>query len=169
MNRPDVRRKDRLICADDCESLLARCEYGVMATVDSQNRPYGVPLSYIWLNGLVYFHSAPQGHKIDNIRANSAVSFTVIGHTQPVYAKNFTTYYESVVLFGTVFEVSDPDEKYAALYALAEKYLPDHLDKAEKDIRHSFARTAVYAILPEQSTGKAKRPRVEDASGGQRG
>ena len=164
MNRPDMRRKDRQISGEDVSSLLARCEYGVMATVDAHNRPYGVPLSYIWLNGLVYVHSAPRGHKIDNIRTNNAVSFTVIGHTRPVYAKNFTTYYESAVVFGTVREVSDPDEKYAALHALAEKYLPCHMDKAEKDIRHSLARTAVYALQPERITGKAKRPAPPDGA-----
>lgn len=158
MNRPDMRRKDRRLSDEQSAALLARCEYGVMATVDSQGRPYGVPLSYVWRNGLVYVHCAPQGYKIDNIRNNGAVSFTVVGRTRPVYENNFTTWYESVMVFGQIVEITDPEEKYAALYALAEKYLPDHLDKAEADIGRSLARTAVLAIRPELITGKAKRP-----------
>ena len=158
MDRPDMRRKDRRLSDEESAALLARGEYGVMATVDARGRPYGVPLSYLWRDGLVYLHSALQGYKIDNIRANSAVSFTVVGRTQPVYEKNFTTWYESVMVFGQVAEIADPEKKYAILYALAEKYLPDHLDKAEEDIKRSLARTVVYAITPERITGKAKPP-----------
>ena len=158
MSRPEIRRKDRSLSEEDSTALLARGEYGVLATVDAKGRPYGVPLSYIWRNGRVYFHSALQGHKISNIGVNNAVSFTVVGDTQPVYANNFTTYYESAVVFGTVSEIADSDEKYAVLHALAEKYLPEHMDKAEGDITRSFARTAVYAIFPELITGKARWP-----------
>ena len=158
MDRPDMRRKDRRLSDEESAALLARGEYGVMAAVDPKGLPYGVPLSYVWRDGLVYFHSALQGYKIDSIRANGTVAFTVVGHTRPVYEKNFTTWYESVMVFGQVAEIADPDEKYAILHALAEKYLPDHMDKAEEDIKRSLPRTLVYAITPERITGKARRP-----------
>ncbi|MCC8194066.1 MAG: pyridoxamine 5'-phosphate oxidase family protein, partial [Deltaproteobacteria bacterium] len=67
--------------------------------------------------------------------------------------------YASVMVSGTAKAVTDADEKFRALYALAGKYLPDHLDKAERDIRASFARTAVYRLDIETMTGKAKQPR----------
>ena len=164
MEKHPLRRRERQISEAECLALLESCEFGVLGTADELGNPYAPPLSYVWLDGRLYFHSAVQGHKISNIRANPRVTFTVVGKTRPVYSKNFTTYYESVVLFGKAREVTDPEEKYAALHGLAAKYLPEHLDKADADIRNSFARTAVYAVEPELVSGKAKRPKSDAGS-----
>ena len=158
MESREPRRKDRKISEQEAVALLERAMYGVLATVDAQGHPYGVPISYVWLNGAVYVHAALKGHKIENIQANSNVSFTVVGDTQPVYeTNNFSTYYESAIVFGTAVEVVDPDERYAALYALAKKYLPEHLGDADASIAHSGNATVVYVIRPKKLTGKAKR------------
>lgn len=155
-----IRRKDRILNDTDARALLERGEYGFLATVGEDGLPYGVPLSYVLLNDKIYIHSAMNGRKLNNIRFCNQVSLTVVGDTKPVYANNFTTLYESVMVFGAMREVTDADEKFQALYALAAKYLPDHLDKAEAEIRASFSRTAVYCLRIEQTTGKAKRPRA---------
>ena len=152
-----IRRKDRTIPEEESIRLLETGEYGVLATVGPDGNPYGVPLSYVWHDGAVYFHCARDGHKIDNIHANDQVTFTVVGQTRPVYARNFTTYYESVIVFGEAVEVRDFEAKHAVLYALAAKYLPEHLDKAHNDIQQSLQRTAVYILQPQRITGKAKR------------
>lgn len=83
---------------------------------------------------------------------------TVIGKTQPIYAKNFTTYFESAIAFGRAYEITDQEEKRQALMALAFKYLPAHMDKAETDINNSLKATAIYCVEVEHMTGKAKRP-----------
>ena len=153
-----MRRKDRAMADEAARALLEKGEYGFLATVGKDNLPYGVPLSYALLDGKLYFHCAREGRKVDNLAFCREVSFTVVGETRPVYTKNFTTYYESVMVFGAVSEVADPDEKFHSLYALAEKYLPEHLGKAEGDIRNSFARTAVYRLDITAMTGKAKKP-----------
>ncbi|HIU17734.1 MAG TPA: pyridoxamine 5'-phosphate oxidase family protein [Candidatus Avidesulfovibrio excrementigallinarum] len=155
-----MRRKDRALPDEAARELLRKGEYGFLATVGADGLPYGVPLSYVLLGDGLYFHSAMEGRKIDNLACCPQVSFTVVGQTRPVYVKNFTTWYESVMAFGTVEKVTDDDEKFRALYALAFKYLPEHMDKAEGDIRHSFARTAVYRLRIESLTGKAKWPRA---------
>lgn len=147
----------------DARALLEKGEYGFLATVGEDGLPYGVPLSYVILDDAVYLHSARDGRKVDNLRFCRDVSFTVVGKTEPVYAKNFTTYYESAMVFGTVGEVTDADEKFRVLYALAEKYLPEHLDKADNDIRHSLSRTAIYRLDIEAVTGKAKKPHPDRA------
>jgi nitroimidazol reductase NimA-like FMN-containing flavoprotein (pyridoxamine 5'-phosphate oxidase superfamily) len=117
-----------------------------------------VPLSYLYKDGAVYFHCASEGRKIDNLRGNNAATFTVVGATRPVYDKSFSTYYQSVIVSGTVREMTGDADKYRILYALAEKYLPGHMDKADDAIRKALARTAVYVLEPESVTGKAKRP-----------
>ncbi|MDL2286047.1 pyridoxamine 5'-phosphate oxidase family protein [Desulfococcaceae bacterium OttesenSCG-928-F15] len=154
-----MRRKDRKLLLHEAQSLLLHGEYGVMATADEKGQPYGVPLSYCVFDEKIYVHCAKDGHKISNIRANNRVSFTVVGKVQALYDKNFTTNYESVIVFGKISEVFERDEKWNALYGLAEKYLPEHLDKAEGDIEASFERTAVYAISMEEISGKARKSR----------
>lgn len=154
-----IRRKDRVMEEAAARELLECGEYGVLATTGVDGCPYAVPLSYIAADNAVYFHCAHEGRKIENITANPQVCFTVVGETMPVYDKNFTTYYESVVVFGRVFEVTEDVRKTALLMQLAAKYLPDDLDKAPADIAKSLERTAVYGIEIEELTGKAKKPR----------
>lgn len=155
-----MRRKDRALTENEARELLAKGEYGVMASVDAQGQPYATALSYIVADGAIYFHCAQTGYKTDNIKANPKVCFTVVGATQPVYDKNFTTYYESVVVFGRAAEITDSHEKTVLLMQLAQKYLPGYMDKAPESIAQSLARTAVYRISIDEITGKAKRPKV---------
>ncbi len=119
-----MRRKDRQRDASEARAILKNGEYGVLATADAGGQPYGVPLSYILKDDRIYFHSALEGHKIDNIKLNNKASFTVVGRTKPVYDKNFTTLYESVIVFGEVAEVTDDEVKYAVLHALCERKVP---------------------------------------------
>lgn len=158
MSLKPMRRKDRAIDKKEAEGVLAQGEYGVLASVSAEGQPYAVPLSYIFLNGNIYFHSAKVGHKIDNFDYESRVSFAVVGETKPIYDKDFTTYFESVIFFGEISLLEDEEEKFTALHELAKKYLPDHMDKADADIKKSFSRTAVY-VLKGIFSGKAKRPR----------
>ena len=154
----DIRRKDRIMDDKDCRQVLLKGEYGVRASADAGGQPYATPLSYIYMDNAIYFHCAHEGHKIENISVNPKVCFAVVGRTQPVYAKNFTTYYESVVVFGTVAKIGGDQEKTALLMRLAEKYLPEHMDKAPSDISQSLSRTNIYHINIDYMTGKHKCP-----------
>ncbi len=61
---PEMKRKDREISKADCEAVLRDAEYLVMATVDKENIPYAVPLSFVYFEGKIYFHSGMRkGHK----------------------------------------------------------------------------------------------------------
>lgn len=157
---PSMHRKDREISAEECAVVLHKAEYMVMATADGRGMPYATPLSFVYFEGKIYFHSGMhKGHKASNLAENPYCSLAIVGDTLPVYTKNFTTYFESVLVFGKVREIVCEDRKKAVLFALAEKYLPQHMDKAEKDISASLARTAVYEITAEKITGKAKKPK----------
>ncbi|GHV53621.1 MFS transporter [Deltaproteobacteria bacterium] len=157
MNR-EIRRKDRALTTEEASSLLQKGEYGILATVSDEGQPYAVPISYAVLDGAIYVHCALAGHKIDNIRQNPAVCFTVIGKTAPFYAPgNFSTTYESCIVFGKARDVSNDTEKERALFALVEKYFPEHVSEAEAYIEKFWERTAVYSISVERITGKARK------------
>ncbi len=155
-NKP-LRRKDRALSHEESVALLNRGEYGVLALMEEGGWPCAVPLSYVLLDNGIYFHSARAGQKVDSLARCDKICFTVVGETEPVYDKDFSTYYESVMVFGRARLVEDAQERYRSLWALAEKYLPEHMDKADKDIRASFERTAVYRISLDLVTGKAKK------------
>lgn len=153
-----MRRADRQISREEGLRILQGGEYGFLATADAAGRPYGVPMSYVVAGGALYIHCAKEGRKADNIRQRPEVSFTVVGRTRPVFNKNFSTLYESAMVFGRLAEVTDEGEKSRILAALAEKYLPGHLGgEGEAIIRRSLGRTAVYALALDHLTAKAKR------------
>ena len=59
---------------------------------------YGIPINYVKEGDSIYFHCAPEGYKLECLRENPKVSFTVVGATQIVPGK-FTTGYESTIAF----------------------------------------------------------------------
>ena len=156
-----MRRKDRAISQEEALELLERNEYGMLSTVGEDGQPYVVPLSYVLMDGQLYFHCAQVGQKIDNIVFCPRVCFCAVGATQPVYDGGFSTYFESVLVYGSARNVDGAEEKRRSLMLLAEKYLPEHMDKAEGDITKSFQRTAVYAISIDHISGKAKRKKMQ--------
>ncbi len=160
MPQQPMRRKDRRLDPQAGRELLERGEYLVLAVTDTDGSPYAVPLSYVMKDGLIYVHCAHEGRKINALRHADRVWLVVVGAVEAVYENNFSTFYESVMVDGTAREVTEAGEKIEALTALARKYLPAHLDKAENDIRRSLARTAVYAVTPLAVTGKAKQKKA---------
>ena len=150
-----MRRKDRKIETADAVNLLTRCEYGVLSTIDNENQPYGVPLNYVYKNDCIYFHCALIGHKIDNIRNNPKVSFCVIGNTN-VLQSEFSTEYESVIIFGSASEVQGV-EKHNALSWLIEKYSPDFIEEGKDYIEKKSNGTKVIKIEIKHISGKRSK------------
>lgn len=154
MDRP-TRRFDRASSLDDAQTLLKAASYGVLSTVGGDGAPYAIPLSYTFDRRVIYLHCANEGRKLDNIRANPAVSFCVVGHTRTLPDK-FATEYESAIAAGRASFV-DGDEKRAALVGLLEKYSPDFMASGQKYIDGLFDRVTVVRIDVEQISGKARR------------
>ncbi|MDP4087702.1 MAG: pyridoxamine 5'-phosphate oxidase family protein [Bacillota bacterium] len=151
----EMRRKDRKVSDADAEALLGRGEYGILSTVCSSGYAYGVPLSYVYKDGSIYFHCAQEGLKVENIEANNKVSFCVVGNTE-VLADKFSTRYESVIVFGTAEQISGV-EKEAAMEALIEKYSRDYMEQGLEYIKKAFDITRLYRISMEHISAKARR------------
>jgi len=156
-----MRRKDRAIPHQQALDILKRGEYGVLSTADADGAPYATPLSYVLLDGALYFHCAQEGQKLRNIARDTRVCFCVVGMAEAVYDGSFGTYYESALVFGHAAHVMG-DEKHAALTALCEKYLPAHMQHAQGYIEQGFDATAVVRIDIDHVSGKA-RARPQDA------
>ena len=109
----EMRRKDRQLTEEEAMDVVRKGEYGVLATVGDDGKPYSVPLSYVLdeEKGALYFHgTAAGGQKMDNILANPSVCFTVVMDTEVLPAQ-FSTKYYSANVFGTAKVVEEEEEK----------------------------------------------------------
>ena len=95
----EMRRIKQLLSMEETEAVMNRCTNGVMACIGDEGYPYAVPLSYVYYNGKIYFHSAKAGHKVDAILKNPKVSFTVIDE-DTIVSKEYTSYFRSAIAFG---------------------------------------------------------------------
>jgi uncharacterized protein len=155
MTRP-LRREDRRLDDTAAMALLQRGEYGLLSTSDGNHQPYGIPVNYVVMDAHIFFHCATEGRKLDNIIANSKVSFCVVGETQ-VLPKKFATRYESAIVSGSATIIDDPVLRKNALRALIVKYAPDHIPAGEAYIDKLFDRTAVVRISIDHLSGKARK------------
>lgn len=152
-----MRRKDRERGQEFAYDVIDRCEYGVMALAGEE--PYCVPLSFVRVGDVLYFHCALQGRKLELLRADGRVCVSFVTDTQPLYIAhelNYTTFYRSAVVTGRAFEVTDPGEKTAALRALCQKLLPGDMADFEKAAARSLSVTGVWAVRIDQAIGKEK-------------
>lgn len=155
----EVRRQNRVLEDQHrIHELLLTTEYGFLSLgTDSNGYGYGIPISYAYdeETNSIYFHCAPDGQKIDMIKQNSHVSFCLVGVTKPI-ANQFTTLYESVIVFGQATIEDSDEEKRKGLRLLVKKYSPDYVDIGEKYMDKSWNRTTVFKIAIEHITAKAK-------------
>lgn len=151
----EMRKKNREISKEEAISILNKCEYGVLSMIGINGYAYGVPISYAYSNNKIYFHCAKEGSKVDNLKENDKVSFTVVGDTE-VIPGSFTTKYESTIAFGIVSAVSG-DEKEEALIAIINKYSPEFLKSGKEYINRAIDHTNVMKIEIDHISGKASK------------
>ncbi len=148
-----LRKANRAVSEEKAMKMLKEAEYGVLSTADDNGQPYGVPLNFCVIDYCLYFHCAVEGHKIDNIRHNTSVSFCVVGKSE-IIPKKFSSKYASVIVFGKAEEVFAA-EKQTGLEGLLRKYSPDFFDSGLKYIEGSEKKTRVFRICIDRLTGKA--------------
>lgn len=150
MFRPLRRHKQSL---DDATNrrILREGSHGVLACLGDDDYPYAVPLSYVALEDVIYFHSAKVGHKVDALIKQPKVSFCVIDQDD-IVSQEFTSYFRSVIAFGQARIVSDA-ERERALRALMDKYSADAPPEAKERELHS-SDPIIVAIDIEHLSGK---------------
>lgn len=159
-NNSTIRRQDRLLQEADAAELLRTGEYGILSMVETREGEaagYGIPVSYVWDGkSSIYFHCAPEGHKLVLLAHNPGVSFCVVGHTK-VISHKFTTAYESIVVKGRMNIELSAEERMSALMLLLDKYSPTDKETGVKYTEKSFHRTNVIRLDIDEVSGKAKR------------
>ena len=151
-----MRRTDRELTEAEAREILARAEYGVLATAGADSWPYAVPVNHVLDGEALYIHSAAEGHKLDNIAADERVSFCAVA-SAIVIPETLSTLYESAVVFGRACVVGDAAEKRGALELLMRRFnVP--AQQAENALKAWFTKTTVIRVAIERISGKAHRP-----------
>ena len=76
----EMRRGGQQLSRQEAIAILETGQTGVLAVSGDEGYPYAVPVSYVYLDDTIFFHSATTGHKIDAIKRDSRVSFCVIDY-----------------------------------------------------------------------------------------
>ncbi len=147
-----MRRNKQLLSMNDTVAVMERCTNGVLACIGDNDYPYAVPLSYVYFNDKIYFHSAKAGHKIEAIIRNSKVSFSVIDE-DTIVGQEYTTYFRSVIAFGKA-RIVVGDEWVDAFTAMVEKYSGDQPKEAKQKEINGCTQSHIIAIDVEHITGK---------------
>jgi nitroimidazol reductase NimA-like FMN-containing flavoprotein (pyridoxamine 5'-phosphate oxidase superfamily) len=148
----EMRRNKQLLSPEDTIAVMDRCTNGILACLGDDDYPYAVPLSYVYFNDKIYFHSAKTGHKVDAITKCSKVSFSVIDE-DTIVSKEYTSYFRSVIAFGKA-RIVEGDERLEAFRALVKKYSGDQPEDARNKEIAGCTHAYVIAIDVEHITGK---------------
>jgi uncharacterized protein len=149
----EMRRSKQLLSTIDTVAVMDRCTNGVLACLGDEDYPYAVPLSYVYFNDKIYFHSGKAGHKIDAIMKNTKVSFAVIDE-DTIVSEEYTSYFRSVIAFGKTRIVEGDDEWLEAFAALVEKYSGDQPEEAKHKEITGCTQALIIVIDVEHITGK---------------
>jgi hypothetical protein len=123
-------------------------------------RPYLVPLSFGYDGDAFYFHTAPEGRKIDCFLAGGEVCFECERHVElrrdPQIACRWSMDYESVIGYGTIGELTTDADKRHALNLIMRQYSGQ--DWTFDDA--TMAKTRAWKLTIQSISGKQSKPKT---------
>lgn len=154
-----MRRKERELTVDQAWEVVERTDHAVLATVDDEGNPYGVPITPVAADRKrIYFHATgkPSGRKSDNMKMNRRVSLTYIGKELTV-PELYTVDYASAIVEGTASIVTDPAERAEAMVAMVRRHAPGNSDARNAiQFTNRLGALAVWRIDVVSISGKAR-------------
>ena len=136
--------------------LLNTCHVGRLGTLGKDGYPMVKPLNFAYGDGYIYFHSAREGEKIEDIKRNNRVCFEVDlpialvkSRETPCRAEYL---YRSVIIKGRAYIVEEAGERIQGLKLLMKKYQPEggYGEFSEDTVKI----TGIVRIDIEEITGK---------------
>jgi len=155
-----MRRSDKQVTdTAELEAIIRNSDICHLAMVDN-GKPYVVPMNFGYKSGEIYFHSAPEGRKIDILRKNPDVGFSLVGRHELVRnerACSWTAKYSSVIGTGKAAILSNREEKEKGLSILMKQYSDKNYDFSEVNLSDVVViRVKVETLMGKSSdTGAA--------------
>ncbi len=146
-----MRRWKQQLTEEECIEVLEHEPRGVLSVHGEDGYPYGIPINFVYDGGKIYFHGAKQGHKIDALKKDNKVSFTVMDHGY-LEANKLGLNVKSVVVFGRIRFVDDREETIREARKLGLKY--DPADFVESELKAKANVIQVLELSIDHMTGK---------------
>lgn len=149
-------------------SFLDGMSFGFLGTTDEQGGPRVTPLNFVFMKGCFYFHGSHAGGKMESIRKQQKVCFTVADEyalipsyfSDPELACPATAYFKSVTAYGIAESVEDIHEKAKVLSLFMKKLQPEGgyhpIDADDPKYRPRLKGVAVVRITPTEISAKFK-------------
>ena len=123
---------------------------------------YVVPLNYGYADGALYFHSAPEGRKVDILKKNSEVCFTVVSDYELVRGEkacSWTAEYRSVIGTGKARILTEPEEKERGLAVFMGQYSGEDYDFSDIPLNNLIVIRVDIETLMGKSSDTGRRIR----------
>ena len=158
MFRP-IRKKKNEISTDAAKALLRSSWRGVLAVNGDDGYPYAIPINYLYdeENEKIIFHGAKAGHKVDALKKNDKICFTVFGN-EMVKEEAWAPFLQSVVVFGRCHLVESQEDAIALVKKFAAKYYPN-MDMVNEEAALSGRAVQMFEIQIEHLSGKEVQER----------
>lgn len=150
----EMRLKDQQLDAAEANEIMNRCTNGVLSINGDNGYPYGVPVSYAYADGRIYFHCAREGYKVDLLKNDPHVSFTVVAQDD-IIPEDFNTLYISAIAFGRARLVDDPEEMRKIHGYIIDKYSKGHEESGGRYLDSSISEIYMVEITVDHITAKA--------------
>lgn len=157
-----MRRKDRELTRDEALVIIQNTPHAVLATVGADGTPYAVPISPVWFENSLYFHTAATTDSLRyrNIQHNNKVSVCFVGRAETAadeLPNEFSVNYASAIVTGRVSQIKDEAEKRRIATAIAKRQVPAAGDEAIRKYYEAGNKGIfVWKIDVATVTGKAR-------------
>ena len=150
---PAFEIKDKSVIYD----VLDKAEYGTLA-LSIENQPYAVPVNFVRIEDVLYFHGALSNKKMKILAQNPQVSFSVVENYALIdsdfsssegLACPATQFFKSVSVEGLTTVVRDREEKAQVFTALMQKLQPKGGYKPFSDAAYDTAIKATAVVKIE--------------------
>lgn len=154
MFRKMRRAEKKAISQEAAVQILKEARRGVLAVAGDDDYPYVVPINYLYdeTEGKIYFHSSLAGHKVDAMKRNPKVCFTVYSEPE-IRDLDWAPYVRSVVAFGQAKPMPQSEKMIEKLKEFAMKYYPNEAE-ADEEIEADLRAVQLIEITIEHMTGK---------------
>lgn len=141
---------------EQIKEIINSCMICFLGVADTDGTPYVLPMNFGYKDGVIYLHSAPEGHLIDIVNKNNKVCVTFSTESKltfqhPQVACSYRMKSKSVVAWGKVEFIEDIIQKEEILHILMAQY---------SDLQFTYSKPAlnnvkVWKIKIEKVTSKA--------------
>jgi uncharacterized protein len=139
---------------EEMEKIINEAQVCYLGMSD-QDKPYVLPMNFAYESGTFYLHAAPEGHKLDILKANPNVCLNFntgneVFHRHKEVGCSWGMKFKSVNAFGKAVFIDDYAEKYRVMQLFMVKFSGETYEFSEPSIRN----VAIIRVEADKMTGK---------------